>query len=70
MKLAQYMTDKKITPEALAEKVKNVSASGVRKWMYGERTPRPDQMRRIAEVTNGKVKPNDFILDSERGAAE
>lgn len=69
MKLTQYMNEKSITPERLAELVGNVSASGVRKWMYDERVPRPEQMRRIAEVTKGQVKPNDFILASPSKAA-
>ncbi|MBO9099980.1 MULTISPECIES: helix-turn-helix domain-containing protein [unclassified Rhizobium] len=65
MKLAQYMSDNSIAPEGFAEIVGSVSASGVRKWMYGERTPRVEQLRKIAEVTNGAVCPNDFILISE-----
>lgn len=62
MKLRTYMTDRDISPEDMAAKVGDVSASGVRKWVYEERTPRPDQMRRIAEVTDNAVTPNDFIL--------
>jgi hypothetical protein len=62
MKIQTYMTANKISPEAMAELVGGVTESGVRKWVYGERIPRPDQLRRIAEVTNGEVMPNDFIL--------
>lgn len=64
MKLAQYLTDHSITPERFASEV-GVSVSGMRKWMYGERIPRPDQMRKIAELTGALVEPNDFILASE-----
>lgn len=63
MKLNQYLTEKNITPEAFGALIGGVSESGVRKWIYGERVPRPEQMRRIAEVTNGSVEPNDFVLN-------
>jgi transcriptional regulator with XRE-family HTH domain len=63
MKLAQYLTDKNISPEQFAFDMGGLSASGIRKWIYGERVPRPDQMRKIAELTKGAVKPNDFILE-------
>lgn len=62
MKLKQYLTDNNITPEAFGALVGGVSESGVRKWIYGDRIPRLEQMRRIAEVTNGSVEPNDFVL--------
>ena len=62
MKLAEYMSTHSLSPEAMATLIGEVTASGVKKWVYGERTPRPDQMRRIAEVTEGKVTPNDFVL--------
>lgn len=62
MKLSAYMTDKKLTPEEMAEKIGNVSASGVIKWAREERVPRKDQMQRIYEATNGMVTPNDFVL--------
>lgn len=62
MKLAEYMSTNNLSPEAMASLIGEVTASGVKKWVYGERTPRPDQMRRIAEATDGKVTPNDFVL--------
>lgn len=62
MKLAQYLTDKKMSPEQFAAEMGSVSASGIRKWLYGERVPRPDQMRKIADLTGGLVEPNDFIM--------
>lgn len=63
MKLITYMAERSLSAEQMADTVGDVSASGVRKWMYGERTPRPDQMRRIAAVTERAVTPNDFILE-------
>jgi hypothetical protein len=62
MKLAAYMIDKNLTPAEMAGLVGDVSSSGVRKWIYHERVPRPEQLRRIADVTQGAVTPNDFIL--------
>ncbi|MGO4449066.1 hypothetical protein AB4Y96_09075 [Phyllobacterium sp. TAF24] len=53
----------------MAVRVKDISPSGVRKWMYGERIPRPDQMRRLAFATNGEVMPNDFFLSEHGNAA-
>lgn len=62
MKLAQYIADNNISLERFASEMGGLSVSGVRKWMNGDRTPRPDQMRKIAEMTGGVVQPNDFIL--------
>ena len=63
MRLATYLSANQISVEDFASLLGEVSASGVTKWVRGERVPRPDQMRRIAELTGGQVKPNDFILD-------
>ena len=65
MKLAKYLNDRNISSEEFASEMGAVSASGVRKWIYGNRVPRPDQMRKIAEITGGLVEPNDFILNVE-----
>jgi transcriptional regulator with XRE-family HTH domain len=62
MKLSDYMINEKITPEDMAARMGNASASGIIKWMRDERVPRPDQQRRIFDVTGGAVTPNDFIL--------
>lgn len=63
MKLAPYMTAKKISPEEMAALVGEASASGVIKWMREERVPRPEQQRKIFDITGGVVTPNDFILE-------
>lgn len=68
MKLIEYMANHSIAPEDMAELIGDVSASGVRKWMSGDRVPRPEQMRRISRVTNGLVQPNDFVLDVREAA--
>lgn len=65
MKLASYMAERGVSPEKMAELIGDVTASGVRKWMYDERIPRQDQMRRLVIVTDGLVMPNDFFLAAE-----
>jgi transcriptional regulator with XRE-family HTH domain len=60
MKLDHYMTLHGLDDEAMASRIGEVGATGVRKWRLGERVPRPDQMRRIHEATGGEVEPNDF----------
>lgn len=62
MKLAHYLNEMNISHEQFAAEMGGLSISGVRKWLYGERVPRPDQLRKIAELTGGRVEPNDFIL--------
>lgn len=69
MKLAAYMSEKKLAPEDLARLIGDASVSGIVKWMRNERVPRPDQQRRIFEVTDGWVTPNDFILVDASGPA-
>jgi uncharacterized protein YjcR len=61
MKLIDYLRSKEMRPDDLAEMIGNVSVSGVRKWISGERIPRRDQMEKIVEVTAGEVLPNDFF---------
>ena len=61
MNLAAYMQAHSLDDAAMAAKIKNCSPSAVKKWRYGERVPRPEQMLRIVEATDGKVTPNDFL---------
>lgn len=60
MQLSEYLVDKKIEPAAFAKALR-VSKEAVRLWALGERTPRPELMRKIAEATGGQVMPNDFM---------
>jgi hypothetical protein len=62
MKLARYMTDNSLSDDQMSSLIGDVSVSGLRKWLRDERMPRPEQMRRIFEVTDGAVTPNDFVL--------
>lgn len=66
MTLSDYMALRGIDDAGLAALLGDCSESGVRKWRYGERVPRPEQMKRIAEVTAGAVTPNDFVLGKGR----
>lgn len=59
MHLRDYLAAKSLTPAAFAA-VLDVHHDAVRKWLRGERMPRPAQMRRIAETTRGAVTANDF----------
>lgn len=60
MKLIDYLRANEITDEAFAAQV-GVSKWGVRKWMYGQRVPRTEEMLAIRDATNGAVTPNDFL---------
>ena len=60
MTLSAYLKNRGLTHEKFAAMV-GASAFGVRKWARGERTPRPDAMRKIQEVTDGEVTPADFF---------
>jgi transcriptional regulator with XRE-family HTH domain len=60
MRLHSYLKDQRITAEQFAAMV-GASTSGVRKWLYEDRTPRPDMIAKIQEVTGGAVTFNDFI---------
>lgn len=56
---ARFLAENKITAEDMATRI-GASVSAVRKWARDERIPGKDQMRRIAEVTDGAVMPIDF----------
>jgi len=71
MKLLDYLKLTNISDEAFAAKFNGeISVSGVRKWKYGERTPRLPELVRIEELTDGAVTPNDFLPLPFRGEGE
>jgi hypothetical protein len=70
MKLSQYLAVTGVTLDQFADNVGDVSISGVRKWLHGQRVPRPEQMRRVAEITGHRVMPNDFVLSETIGSAQ
>jgi len=59
--LKSYLDKNHLTYEAFAESI-GVSVSTAWRYANGERIPRPKHMRRIAEVTQGWVTANDFML--------
>lgn len=66
MRLQAYLDENKLSLADFAklmtaDGITTCSEFGVRKWVRGERTPRPDAMRRIEQVTGGAVAPADFI---------
>lgn len=60
MKLSRYLKITDTQPAQFAASLDEASEASVRKWVSGERIPRPDQMREIVRVTKGAVTPNDF----------
>lgn len=60
MTLAQYLRDNKLTDGTFAARI-GCSAGAVRKWKYGERMPRPEQIKRIADATAGAVSAIDLL---------
>lgn len=61
MTLSEYMKASALDDERMAAAI-GCSPGAVKKWRYRERTPRPEQLRRIAEITGGQVQPNDFVV--------
>lgn len=64
MLLRTYLAQNDLSPAAFGVLV-GASEHGVRKWISGERTPRPDAQRKIIEITNGAVTPNDFLSSAQ-----
>lgn len=69
MKLAQFMAEHGYTDAAMAEEIGDCSAFAVRKWKYGERTPRPRFIDRIQKVSDGKVGLKDWLPSAHGGAS-
>lgn len=60
MKLREWM-DKTDIDIYEAARAFNVSIYAVRKWLRGERTPRPNLQARIKKVTKGAVTGDDWV---------
>lgn len=60
MKLAEYLSENNIKRQDFARCV-GVSEVAITRYSNGTRTPRPEMMRAIVDVTNGAVTPNDFL---------
>lgn len=64
MKLADFLRTKEIKAADFARQI-GVSRQNVSRWALGNVIPRPDEMRRIIEATDGEVTPNDFFAPTE-----
>jgi hypothetical protein len=62
MRLIDWMHEAGLTDSEVADKVGGISSHAVKKWKYGERIPRRAEQRRLTEISDGKVTPNDFVL--------
>jgi hypothetical protein len=58
--LARYMAENGVPFTDFRDRL-GCSTGCLRKWMSGVRTPRPAQMAKLAELTNGAVTANDFM---------
>ena len=59
MTLEEYIKEKKIKIEDLAEKIDEPHHRNVYRYMRNV-IPRPDKMALIYRITEGQVTPNDF----------
>jgi transcriptional regulator with XRE-family HTH domain len=59
MDLRSYLDARDMSIAVFADLL-GVSVQTVHRYVNGDRLPRPDVMVKIAEVTGGTVKPNDF----------
>lgn len=66
MRLSDYLHQKNLTDAAFARLV-GISSEAVRRYK-DKRVPEPKVMRKIIEVTDGQVQPNDFFPAEMREA--
>jgi len=64
MQFSDYLKEKNITQEQ-ASKELEVAQGQISLWVNGERIPRPENMKKITEWSNGSVQPNDFYFNQE-----
>lgn len=60
MKLADYLNDNGLTHADFAQAI-GVSKETVRRYMVGDRRPKPHIMEKIATATDCQVTANDFF---------
>tara|TARA_R100001443_G_scaffold9738_2_gene19350 strand:+ start:250 stop:456 length:207 start_codon:yes stop_codon:yes gene_type:complete len=64
MKITDWLKNNNITHKEFIERSKahgkEISVGALQKWCAGQRIPRKDEMEKIYNLTNKKVKPNDF----------
>jgi len=66
MTLKEYLKTHNLKADEFAKSA-GFSSGGVLKWLSGERFPRSVALKKIYEVTNGAVTPNDFWSQQIRG---
>lgn len=67
MTLREYLKSNGISDADFAATMGGcVTERAVRKWRYGETMPRLPEAVRIEVVTDGKVKPDDFVTSPEQ----
>ena len=66
MKLHDWLIETETSTTRLAELV-GVAQSTVWRWVQGKMVPDMERMRLIAEATDGRVMPNDFMTQSPPG---
>lgn len=59
MQLKEWIKKSGKTQQDVADAL-GVAQGLVSSWCNGERLPRPENMAKIVELTNGEVQPNDF----------
>lgn len=64
MHLKHYLS---ITGTSVADFAEQIGRSrqAVWRWLAGQRTPKPEEMRLIHRATMGAVTPNDWVLGAE-----
>lgn len=60
MRLSQYLSLAGLSAAKFAAGA-GLSQRAVAHWARGDRTPRPEQMKKIVTLTSGAVTPNDFF---------
>lgn len=60
MNLKRYMEARGLCDAQLAKRL-GVSEGAIRKWKYGERIPRAEELQAITRITKGAVTLRDFI---------
>jgi transcriptional regulator with XRE-family HTH domain len=61
MRLLDYMKQRGLSDETFAALHGDATPRAVKKWKYGETTPRLPDLLRIEDVTGGAVTARDFL---------
>ena len=64
MKLKEWIEKEHKTQQEVADAI-GVAQGQVSAWCSGDKMPRPDNVRKIVEITHGEVQPNDFYKNLE-----